>query len=127
MGRRITMEKDDFKQTLLQVLEIQLEYQLRAIRHLQGRPEAEPVIAPKRGRRRQSLVDLSVKILTDERRPLHVSELARLLELRHGRLADRDTLSSALAKKTRQGILIRQSGPATFTLIDSREDLHETT
>jgi hypothetical protein len=121
------MEKDDLKQVLLQVIEIQLEYQLRAVRHLQGRPETEPVIAPKRGRRRQSLIDLSVQILTEEERPLHVNELARLLEQRHGRLSDRDTLSSALAKKTRQGVLIRQCGPATFTLIDSTEDSHETT
>lgn len=121
------MEKDDLKQVFLQVLEIQLEYQLRAIRHLQGKPEDEPIIAPKRGRRRQSLVDLSVQILTEEGCPLHVNEIARLLEQRHGRLADRDTLSSALAKKTRQGVLIRQSGPATFTLIDSSEGSHETT
>ena len=121
------MDKDDFKQVLLQVYEIQLEYQLRAIRHLQGKPETESIVTPKRGRRRQSIVDLSVEILTEEGRPLHVTELARLLEQRHGRLADRDTLSSALAKKTRQGVLIRQSGPATFTLIDSTEDSHETT
>ena len=43
---------------------------------------------------------------------------------RFGRLADRDTLSSALAKKARRGILLRQSAPATFTLIDSKEDHH---
>jgi hypothetical protein len=121
------MEKEDLKQVILQIYEIQLEYQLMAIRHLQRKPESEPPIVPKRGMRRQSLVDLSVQILTEEGRSLHVNELARLLEQRHGRLADRDTLSSALAKKTRQGVLIRQSGPATFTLIDAKEDSHETT
>jgi hypothetical protein len=30
-----------------------------------------------------------------------------------------------LAKKARQGILLRQSAPATFALIDSKEDTHE--
>lgn len=60
------MEKEDFKEVLLQVLELQLDYQLRAIRQLQGKPETEPVLARPRGRRRQSLVDLSVKILTEE-------------------------------------------------------------
>jgi len=121
------MEKEELKQVFLQVMEIQLEYQLRAIRQLQGKPESESVKAPRRGRRRQSLVDLSVKILTEEGKPLHVNELARLLQQRFGRLADRDTLSSALAKKSRRGILLRQSAPATFTIINAKEDKHATT
>ena len=121
------MEKEDIKQVLLQVLELQLEYQLRAIRQLQGKPDSEPTLAPRRGRRRQSLVDLCLKILTEEGKPLHVNELTQLLRQRFGRLTDRDTLSSALAKKARQGILVRQSAPATFTLIDSKEDRHEKT
>jgi hypothetical protein len=123
----ITMEKEDLKQVFLQIMEIQLEYQLRAIRQLQGKPESEPVKVPRRGRRRQSLVDLSVKILTEEGKPLHVNELARLLQQRFGRFADRDTLSSALAKKARRGILLRQSAPATFTVINTKEDNHATT
>ena len=121
------MEKEDFKEVLLQVLELQLDYQLRAIRQLQGKPETEPILARPRGRRRQSLVDLSVKILTEEGKPLHVNELVVSLQQRFGRLADRDTLSSALAKKARRGILLRQSAPATFTLIDSKEDNHDKT
>jgi hypothetical protein len=120
------MKKEDVKEVLLQILELHLDYQLRAIRQLQGKPPTEPTFALRRGKRRQSLVDLSVHILTEERKPLHVNELARLLEQRFGRLADRDTLSSALAKKARQGILFRQSAPATFTLIDSKEDPHAT-
>jgi hypothetical protein len=121
------MEKEDVKEVLLQVLEIQLDSQLRAIRQLQGKPETEAVLPIRRGRRRQSLVDLSVKILTEEAKPLHVNELVRLLQVRFGRLADRDTLSSALAKKARRGILLSQSAPATFTLIDSKEVDHEKT
>jgi len=120
------MKKEDVKQVLLQVLELQLDYQLRAIRQLQGKPEIEPALHIRRGRRRQSLVDLSVQLLTEKQKPLHVNELARLLQQRFGRLADRDTLSSALAKKARQGILFRQSAPATFTLINSKEDNHDT-
>jgi hypothetical protein len=113
------MEKEDIKQILLQILEIQLEYQIRAIRQLQGKPDGEPILTPKRGRRRQSIVDLCLIILTEEGKPLHVNELSLRLQQRFGRLADRDTLSSALAKKARRGILLRQSAPATFTLIDS--------
>jgi hypothetical protein len=121
------MENEDIKQVLLKILEVQLEYQLRAIRQLQGKPDSEPILTPKRGRRRQSIVDLCLNILTEEGKPLHVNELALLLQQRFGRLTDRDTLSSALAKKARRGILLRQSAPATFTLIDSKEDHHEAT
>jgi hypothetical protein len=121
------MEKDEIKEVILQVIEIQLESQLRAIRQLQGKHETEPALSRRRGRKRQSLVDLSVKILTEESKPLHVNELVQLLQMRFGRLADRDTLSSALAKKARMGILLHQSAPATFTLINSKEIDHEKT
>jgi hypothetical protein len=117
------MEKEDIKQVLLQIL----EFQLRAIRQLQGKPDDEPILPSRRGRRRQSLVDLCLKILTDEGKPLHVNELTQLLRQRFGRLTERDTLSSALGKKARQGILLRQCAPATFTLIDSKEDHHKKT
>ena len=118
------MKKEDLKEVILQVLEFQLDYQLRAIRRLQGKSETELVLAHQRGRRRQSLVDLSIQILTEKRKPLHINDLVQLLQQRFGRLADRDTLSSALAKKARRGILLRQSAPATFTLIDSKEGHH---
>jgi len=119
------MRKEDVKEILLQVIELQLDYQLRAIRQLQGKPDVDPALVRRHGRRRQSLVDLSVQILTERRKPLHVNELVRLLQERFGRLCDRDTLSSALAKKSRQGILLRQCAPATFALIDAKEDNHD--
>jgi hypothetical protein len=69
------------------------------------------------------LVHDAVSILTECRRPLHVNDLVDMLRERHGRVTDRDSLSSALAKKARQGVLVRQSGPATFALIEpSRPD-----
>jgi hypothetical protein len=58
------MEKEDIKQALLEILEFQIEYQLRAIRQLQGKSDDQPILAPRRGRRRQSLVDLCLNILT---------------------------------------------------------------
>ena len=92
------MKIEEFREILLQVLELQLEHQLRAVRQLRGKVEAEAVLPPRRGRRRQSLVDLSVQILTEERKPLHVDDLVQLLQKRFGRLTDRDALSSSLAK-----------------------------
>ena len=116
------MKTEEFKDALLQVLELQLEYQLRAIRQLRGKADAEAVLPPRQGRRRQSLVDLSVQILTEERKPLHVDDLVQLLQKRFGRLTDRDALSSALAKKARAGVIFRQTAPATFALIDAGEE-----
>ena len=116
------MKTEEFKDVLLQVLELQLEYQLRAIRQLRGKAETEPALPPRRGRRRQSLVDLSVQILTEERKPLHVDDIVQLLQKRFGRLTDRDAFSSALAKKARAGIFFRQTAPATFALIDPGEE-----
>jgi hypothetical protein len=119
------MKTEEFKDILLQVLELQLEYQLRAVRQLRGKAEVEAILPPRRGRRRQSLVDLSVQILTEERKPLHVDDLVQLLQKHFGRLTDRDALSSALAKKARAGIMVRQTAPATFALMDSGEDSHD--
>ena len=65
------MKKEDVKEVILQILELQLDSQLRAIRCLQGKPEAEPAFPRRPGRRRQSLVDLSVQILTETRKPKH--------------------------------------------------------
>ena len=121
------MKKEDIKEVILQVFEVQLESQLRAIRQLQGKPPTESVSAGRPGRRRQSIVDLTVKLLTEKHQPLHVNDLVLLLQQRFGRLTDRDALSSALAKKARQGILLRQSAPATFTLIETKEDTRATT
>lgn len=120
------MKKEEVKEIILQILEIQLDSQLRAIRQLQGKPPAESSLSHRPGRRRQSIVDLSVKILTEKRKPLHVNDLVILLQQRFGRLTDRDALSSALAKKARQGILLRQSAPATFALIEKEENHHAT-
>ena len=120
------MNKEDIKEVILQILEVQLDSQLRAIRQLQGKPSTESALPRRPGRRRQSIVDLSIKILTEKRKPLHVNDLVLLLQQRFGRLTDRDALSSALAKKARQGILLSQSAPATFTLIETKEDRHAT-
>ena len=74
-------------------------------------------VVPRRGRRRKSLVDLSVELLTDEQHPVHVDELVELLMNRYGRVTDRDSLSSALTKKAKQGVFVRRVSPATFELL----------
>ncbi len=112
------MEVDEVKQIILNTMETSLELQLRSVRKMKGEEDQEPIYRKRTGKRNQSIVDLSVKILTDFNKPLHVSEICQILFKQHGRVTDRDSLSSALGKKARQGFLVRQVAPATFDLID---------
>lgn len=111
------MDREEIEEVVRRVLELSLELQLKAIRQMTGRPVEEPTETPRRGRRRQSLVDLSVTVLTETGHPMHVNELVSALQRRFGRVTDRDALSSALAKKARAGQLVRQTGKATFEVI----------
>lgn len=110
------MEKDEDRQLILETMETMLTLQLRSVRQLLDKEETSPKSIPRRGVRRQSLVDLAVQILTSEQHPIHVDDLVELLRQRYGRVTDRDSLSSALAKKARQGVLVHRIAPATFAL-----------
>ena len=114
------MNKTEFRQLILETLETSLELQLKSVKQLLGREESPGKTTQRKGRRRKSLVDLSIQILTEEQRPIHVDELVELLLERHGRVTDRDSLSSALAKKAKQEILVKRVSAATFAL---REEL----
>jgi hypothetical protein len=105
------------RELILETMETILELELRAVRQALGTDEPQAGAARQRGRKRKSLADLSVELLTDEQRPLHVDELVDLLREHYGRVTDRDSLSSALAKKAKQGVLVRRVSPATFELL----------
>jgi hypothetical protein len=105
------------KRFVLEVLETLLELQLKSIRQLLGKGEPPPA-GRFRGRKRKSLIDFCVKILTEEHRPIHVDDLVTMLRDRYGRVTDRDSLSSALTKKAKQGVLVRRVAPATFELLE---------
>ncbi len=105
------------KQLILETMETVLELELRSIRQALGKDELQVSVIRHKGRRRKSLVDLCVKILTDEQRSVHINELIELLRERYGRVTDRDSLSSALAKKAKQGVFVRRVSPATFELL----------
>lgn len=113
------MDEEHYRQLILKTLETSLEIQLKSVQRLLGKNELPDQVVRKKGRRRKSLVDLSIQILTEEQRSMHVDELVELLLHRHGRVTDRDSLSSALAKKEKQGILVKRVSAATFAL---RED-----
>ena len=109
--------EDQQRKLVLETMETMLELQLRSIRTMLNKEEVTVEMVQRRGRKRKSLVDLSVELLTGERHPVHVDELVELLMERYGRVTDRDSLSSALAKKAKQGILVRRVSPATFELL----------
>lgn len=115
------MEDRGDRELILRTIEQMLDLQLRSVRQLLGE-EPLPKRRRRSGRRRQSLVDQSIEVLTENRRPMHVSELVEVLRQRYERITDRDALSSALAKKARRGILLRQCAPATFELRQAGED-----
>ncbi len=109
--------EDQQKKVVLETLETVLELQLRGIRQALGKEDPEVSPVRQRGRRRKSLIDFCVKILTNEQRPVHVDELVEILRNQYGRVTDRDSLSSALAKKAKQGILVHRVSPATFEIL----------
>lgn len=110
------MEKQQ-RELILETIETLLEIQIRSVRKLLNKEEVTTNVVQRRGRKRKSLVDQSVDLLTEEQRPVHVDELVELLMDRYGRVTDRDSLSSALAKKAKQGLLVRRVSPATFELL----------
>ena len=110
------MEKQEIRQVILETFEAILELQLRSVRRLRDREDGAEAPPRRKVRKRQSLVDLSVIILAQEQRPMHIDELVELLKERHNRLTDRDSLSSSLAKKDHQGILVRRVAPGKYTV-----------
>jgi len=110
--------EDQQRKIVLETLETVLELQLRGVRQALGKEDPQVGAVRQRGRRRKSLIDFCTKILTDEQRPVHVDELVEILRRQYGRVTDRDSLSSALAKKAKQGILVRRVSPATFELLE---------
>jgi hypothetical protein len=115
------MKQDEARKLVLETLEVYTELQLKAIQELKGKTIETGRPSRRRGRRRQSLVDMSHQILTELGRPMHVSDLVEAVYERFDRVTDRDALSSALAKKARQGILFKQTAPATFAALSDPE------
>lgn len=111
------MEQNEIRELIYGVLEASLELQLRAVRQLMGTEAMPPPVRVRRGLRKQSLVDLSVQILEEAGKPLHVSEISKLLTQKFGRVTDKDSLHSSLGKKAGLGITIKKCGKGVFGLL----------
>jgi len=116
------MDKSSCRQVMLESMETLLEIQIKSVRMLLGKTEFPEKFTHRTKRKRKSLIDFVIELLTEERRPIHVDELVELLRQRHGRLTDRDSLASALAKKAKQGILVHRVAPAIFALREQDSD-----
>lgn len=110
------MDEKMVREVVLRTMQAQLELQLRAVRQLLDEEDVAPNPPRRKGRRKQSIVDLCMEVLTATQEPMHVNELVDELRGRFGRVTDRDTISSALGKKAKAGILVRQTAPATFAV-----------
>ena len=63
-----------------------------------------------------SHISIITDVLSDEGTPLHVSEIIRLVSVRHGIALDRESVVSALTKKVKKGVTFIRTGPNTFGL-----------
>jgi hypothetical protein len=115
-GEMHEMKDKKGRECVLETMETMLELQLKSVRQMLGKEDVASGPVRRRERKRKSLVDACAEILTEEARPVQIDELVDLLRVRYGRVTDRDSLSSALAKKHRQGVLVRRVAPATFVV-----------
>jgi hypothetical protein len=92
------MEKKEIEEAVLQVFEVSLEAQLKALKRLRsGQVEKKPP------RQRTSQVDMVYEVLSKASEPLHVSEIINRIEKIYGIRPDRDSIVSSLVKKVQRG------------------------
>ena len=108
------MTEETPREVALTTMEAMLEVQLQSVRHLLGKESHRLQPVRRTSHKRQSLVDMTLAILADEGCPVHVNDLVEMIESRFGRVTDRDSLSSALSKKVRQGVLLKRTASGTF-------------
>ena len=92
-------EMDSIKDLLLETAEEILSTQLKAIRKLRQYPQI--IETPDHQRRRTSKIDMAINVLKSAQRPLHISTLMEEIEKQFGVSTERDSLVSALIKKSK--------------------------
>ncbi len=105
---------DETKDLILNVFEVSLEAQLRAVRRLR---QGEPAAAQSQRRKGLSQVDMAFDILKKARSPLHVSEILHRIQAQFGITIDRESLVSSLTKKVARGDRFTRSEKNTFGLL----------
>jgi len=112
------MENDEIRQTLLEVEEIKLKAQLRAVREaLKG--EKEPT--PEGVEKRMSQVEYVYQVLKGEKVPLHVTTIIERCKEKFGVELYRESIVSALLKKVNRMDRFIKTDRNTFGLNEYRE------
>ena len=101
---------------ILETVKSMLTIQLNSVNQLLGKEKIALQPVRRHHKKRKYIIDYTVEILNSKQRPMHVDEIVDQLEKQFGRITDRDSLASVLAKKAKQEILVRRVGPATFDL-----------
>jgi hypothetical protein len=96
--KKTAQDKNPVEQAVLNVFEIALEAQLRAIRRAKSRGSMEPT-----REKRTSQIDMVEDVLRRASKPLHISEILDRIEKLHGRRLDRESVVSSLVKKIAHG------------------------
>ncbi len=110
------MIEEKGRKLILEAIESMLKIQLNSVSELLGKEKVDLQPVRRKREKRKYIVDLSVEILAKEKRSMHVDALVEAIRQRYGRITERDSLASALAKKANQGILVSKVAPATFAL-----------
>jgi len=104
-------EKEDIRNTLLDILIDSTKAQLRALRRLRGVPEEA-----KKNSQRMAKVSMAYDILERAARPLHVSEIIQRVDQIHGVRLERESIVSALTKKLARDPRLVRTDKNTFHL-----------
>jgi hypothetical protein len=110
--KKSAQDKDPVEQAVLNVFEIALEAQLRAIRRAKG-TGAPPASTRSKG---TSQIDMVGDVLRRAGKPLHISEILDRVEKLHGRRLDRESVVSSLVKKIARGDRFVRTDKNVFTL-----------
>jgi hypothetical protein len=119
MDNKQTEEPDMVREIMLTTMETMLEIQLQAVRTMIKDLGHQPKVIIRKGRRKNSLLSLSLDVLRAGEKPMHVTQILDELRQRFGRIVGRDSLSSVLGKAVKDG-LVRKSARATFEIIEAQ-------
>jgi hypothetical protein len=111
---------DEIRRVMLTTMETMLEIQLQSVRTMIKDLGHQPKVVTRKGRRSQSLLSLSLEILSFEQKSMHITQVVDELRQRHGRVVGRDSLSSVFGKAIKDG-LVRKTAPATFEIIQAED------
>ncbi len=112
------MKDDDIRYAILEVEEIKLKAQLRAVREAM---KGDKQVPPEDGEKRLSQIEYVYQLLRAERKPLHVTEIIDKCRQKYDIELFRESIVSALLKKVNRMDRFIKTGPNTFGLSEYRE------